>query len=302
MDVSALIVTAFGQYRCADARQAALGASPRHELLVDPCSTRRLPSCRSLTRSSIARRAQSAILAWKFALFAALATCAWSGVAQAESKKDPRKDVPNVQGARETNAKSFMWVTCQPIPNSSPRQARCTFSQWLLNPKKSTMSDNEKSFFTEMQRTGSWPAEAAKRCGASTKEARAPKTPELAKFHRDYRAACRAKDGRSLATLLLSFADKEARTCSVTFYSSEDVFVQQDQNTWTNTGSAPCGTYVRTFWRDADDGDFWSYSQAILVPPNAPSEGILRCDQLPTRTDWRWWDRPPLPLGCEFVN
>ena len=164
------------------------------------------------------------------------------------------------------------------------------------------MSDNDKSLLTEMQRTGSWPAEAAKRCGASTKEARAPKTPELAKFHRDYRAACRAKDGRSLATLLLSFADKEARTCSVTFYSSEDIFTQLDPNTWTNSMSGMCGTTVRTLWRDVEDDDFWSFSQVRSIPPNAPTDGPIPCDQLPTRTDWRWWDRPPLPLGCEFVN
>jgi hypothetical protein len=226
----------------------------------------------------------------------------------AEPSKDPWLDLPRVLNARETDGKSYMWVTCEAIPNARPRQARCTFSQFIITKPRASLPPADREILERMAKTGQWTAEATKACGSdamsgkSPDPANLPKTPELRQVFIAIREACHKKDAEGLARLLFAQAEKEAKTCSVTFSSDVEVFVQRNSDTWSTTQTGPCGTTVMTLWRMSSAMSLWSYSQARSISPNAPTDNLLGCDKLSTRTDWQWWDRPTLPIGCEFID
>jgi hypothetical protein len=115
--------------------------------------------------------------------------------------------------------------------------------------------------------------------------------------------ACRAKDARAVASLLATAWEKEAKTCRIiSGPPHEDVFTQVNEKTWTKTVDGMCGTSVMTLWRHEADDSFWNYSQVRSVMPNAPTDSLLGCDKISTRTDWVFWDRPSMPVACTFFE
>jgi hypothetical protein len=226
----------------------------------------------------------------------------WTTTAIADSprKKNPWLDLPEVSAARETAGKSYMWVKCQAIPDTSPRRARCTISQVFVNAPKSMNAELAK-IIEPMARTGKWSKDAANLCKGAGKE-KPVKTPELRDWAESVAKACKAKDAKAIAALIASAAAKDAKTCTLSFFSSEEVFTQTNEKTWTKTVTAICGTSVATLWRQDVNDLFWNYSQVMSVMPNAPTDTLLSCDKLDTRTDWLFWDRPLLPIGCEFLQ
>lgn len=58
------------------------------------------------------------------------------------SKNDPWLEVPKLAGVRETGSASFMWTSCELLPNTRPRQTRCTTTQTIvLAPPKEAVAE-----------------------------------------------------------------------------------------------------------------------------------------------------------------
>jgi hypothetical protein len=193
-----------------------------------------------------------------------------------------------------------MWVVCTPLPDTKPRQARCSVTQ--ANVRKRTPDPTTVKLAESVASGLRWTKDAAAACWHADRTG-LPTTPALRERALAFSAACKAKDWRSLAGLLRSQVAEDSRSCDVALAPpKEDVYTQRDENTWTYTLDGACGAVAYTIWRRKYTDQHWNFTQVKSVPPNA-EKGTICGDLSPVpRTDWLTDDRPALELGCEIFK
>jgi hypothetical protein len=223
-----------------------------------------------------------------------------SATAAPPKRSDPKLDLPRVWAAREPSAASWLWVVCTPLPDTKPRQARCSVTQ--ANVRKRTPNQATAKLAESVGNALRWTKDAAAACWQADRSA-LPTTPALRERALAFSAACRARDWRTLASLLRAQSEEDAGACDVSLAPpKEDVYTQRDENTWTYTLEGACGAVAYTIWRRKYTDQHWNFTQVKSVPPNA-EKGTLCGDLPPTpRTDWLDDDRPVVKLGCDLFK
>jgi hypothetical protein len=217
-----------------------------------------------------------------------------------KKRHDPKLDTPRVWAARDVGATSWLWADCTPVPATTPRQARCAVTQAYV--RKRTPDATTAKMADAIAGALRWTHDATAACWAVDRTS-LPTTPELRDRALAFSTACKAKDWRTLATLLKTQAEEQTHACDVTLAPpKEDVFTQHDENSWTHTVDGACGTIVYTIWRRKYVDQQWNFTQVKSLIPNAET-GTLCADMSTTpRTDWLNEDRPSVKLACEMFK